>query len=259
MGLHVTVAGGNDSNVDLDRNGATDTVDFPFLDGAQQLRLQARVHLGDFVEEYGATAGFLEFSDSPGDGAGEGALLMSEQLGFEQILGDRCTVHRDELLLGARAPAMNEVGQQFLAGARFAGDQDARARRRHRFRQPQHLDHGGVAIDDCMAFLGDRLENGGDEVGLWWQRDELARACLDGVDRGFGVGVHAAGDHRNIDALGRETDDESRDVELDVDHHEFGPLTRAQGVERGLYVVRMADLRAAVHGNPAGSAEFPAE
>ena len=72
----------------LHRLAAADAVDLAFLQGAQQLGLKAAVHLGDFVEQQGAAVGLLELADAPRHRAGEGALLMAEQLAFQQVLGD---------------------------------------------------------------------------------------------------------------------------------------------------------------------------
>jgi hypothetical protein len=49
--LQVAVRGGDDADVDRHRPRAADAVDHALLDGAQQLGLQAHVHLGDFVEQ----------------------------------------------------------------------------------------------------------------------------------------------------------------------------------------------------------------
>jgi hypothetical protein len=65
------------------------STDHALLDGAQQFGLQPHIHFGDFVEQQRAAGGLLEFSDSPRNRAGERALLMAEQFGFEQMLGDR--------------------------------------------------------------------------------------------------------------------------------------------------------------------------
>ena len=70
---------------------------------AQQLGLQAGVHLADFVEQQGAAVGLLELADAAGDGAGEGALLVAEQFGFQQVLGDGGAVDGDERLVARGA------------------------------------------------------------------------------------------------------------------------------------------------------------
>ena len=92
----IAVRGGDDADVDRHRLGAADAVDHPLLDRAQQLGLQAHVHFGDFVEQQRAAVGLLEFADAAGDGAGEGALFVAEQLGFEQLFRDRRAVDANE-------------------------------------------------------------------------------------------------------------------------------------------------------------------
>jgi hypothetical protein len=73
-------------------------------------------------------------------GAGERAAFVTEQLGFEQLLGDRRAVQRDEGLVGARAEIVQAAGDQFLAAAGFATDQHVDRQRR----QIQHLPAQGL-------------------------------------------------------------------------------------------------------------------
>ena len=115
----VAVGGGDDADVHLDRLGAADAVDFAFLNGAQQLGLQARIHLADFVEQQRAAIGFLELADAPGDGAGEGAFLMTEQFGFQQVFRDRRAVDRDEGLLARGATCDGHSGPGLPYRCRF--------------------------------------------------------------------------------------------------------------------------------------------
>ena len=62
----------------------------------QQLGLQRRFHLGDFVEEDGAGVRLLELADAGRRGARERALLMSEELALEQFRRQRGTVDLHE-------------------------------------------------------------------------------------------------------------------------------------------------------------------
>ena len=102
---------------------AAEAFDFAFLQHAQQLGLQRQRHLGDFVEQQRAALRLLELAGVRIDRAGEGAALVTEQHGFEHVLGDGRAVDRDEAVLRARTGAMNEPRQHFLAGAGFADDQ----------------------------------------------------------------------------------------------------------------------------------------
>ena len=57
---------------------------------------------------------------------------MAEQLRFKQVFRNRGRVQGDEWFLAARAVPVQRMGDQFLAGAGFAGDQ-----------------HGGVALREA--------------------------------------------------------------------------------------------------------------
>ena len=62
------------------------------------------------------------------DRAGEGAPHVAEQLGLEQLLGDRAAVDGHEQALGAPAVVVDRAGDQLLAGAALAGDQHGAVR-----------------------------------------------------------------------------------------------------------------------------------
>ena len=65
----------------------------------------------------------LELADAAAVGAGEGALLVAEQLALQQVLRDGRAVEGQERRLGSGAVLVDGAGDQFLAGAALAGDQ----------------------------------------------------------------------------------------------------------------------------------------
>ena len=77
---------------------SADALDHPLLQEAQQLDLQRQRQVADLVEEQGAAVGDLDLAECRLGGAGEGALLVAEQLAFEQRLGNRGAVDGDESL-----------------------------------------------------------------------------------------------------------------------------------------------------------------
>src|SRR5262249_59817757 len=85
------------------------------LQPAQQLRLQVGTDLGDLVEEQGTAAGPLEAAGTSRGGAGERALLVSEDLALEHALGECLHVHGHERPADALAPEMQQARQQVLA------------------------------------------------------------------------------------------------------------------------------------------------
>ena len=96
------------------------------LEHAQQFHLDGERHVADFIEKQGAAVGLFEAAGAAGDGAGERAFFVAEQFAFQQIFRDRAAVDGDHLLLAARAVFVHRLGDEFLAGAAFAGDQDRR-------------------------------------------------------------------------------------------------------------------------------------
>jgi hypothetical protein len=72
------------------------------LQHAQQLDLPGQRQLADLVEEDGAGVRALELAAPVVGRAGERALLVAEQFGFEQAVRNRAAVDRDERLVGAR-------------------------------------------------------------------------------------------------------------------------------------------------------------
>ena len=66
--------------------------------------------------------GELEAPLAVADGAGEGAAHVAEQLGLEQLLGDRAAVHRHEQAAPRAGCCSGARARQLLAGAALAGD-----------------------------------------------------------------------------------------------------------------------------------------
>ena len=81
-----------------------------------------------------------EQPESVADRAGERAALVAEQLGQQQVVGDRAAVLRQEELLVPVAEQVDRLGQQLLAGAGLAFD--------------QHRQVGGRGLARHVADLG---------------------------------------------------------------------------------------------------------
>ena len=118
-----------------------------FLQHAQQLDLGGRRHLADFVQKERAAIGQLEASLTPVGGARERALLVPEDLAFEQRLGNGRAVDRDERKRGARTELVDRLRHQFLARARLAADEDRCAGRRRLLDHVVDLPHLGAVAD----------------------------------------------------------------------------------------------------------------
>ncbi len=138
----------------------------------QQLGLQVKRHLADFVQEQGAAFGLLEQALVRAQGAGEGALLVTKELALNQLLGQHGAIDRDERPAAAGRGFMQHPGHDLFAGASGAHQQGRDIGGRHTLGQGQQMQARGI-----------------DENGTAWHRDPGRRAGRRGDDtRRFGVG-----------------------------------------------------------------------
>ena len=98
------------------------------LEDLQQLGLDLRVEVPDLVEEHHAAVRHLEQALLARHGAGVGPLLVAEELRLEEVAVEARAVHVDERLVGAGTVAVQPAGEDALAGAGLALDQDRAAR-----------------------------------------------------------------------------------------------------------------------------------
>jgi hypothetical protein len=119
---------GNDADVHL-LWAFSERLDLAAFEEAQQLRLQIGTELADLVDEQRAALGFANQPTRVGDGAGEGAAPIAEQLSLEHLARHGGHVQRDERLVGLLGQRVNFCGDHFLARACFACDEDGAVRR----------------------------------------------------------------------------------------------------------------------------------
>src|SRR5262245_41144583 len=144
----VAVGRGDDANVDLDLRLAPDPANHTVLEDAKILHLESRAHLRDLVEENGAAVGQLEEARFALVRAGEGPLLVAEELALHQRLGDGRAVDGDERPLAPIRHLMNGPSDQLLARPRLAGEQYRCVAGPGQFDQPIDLLHRRARAQD---------------------------------------------------------------------------------------------------------------
>ena len=214
----VRVGGRDDPHVDADRPAVSDAFELAFLQHPQQLGLQGAAHGADLVEEERAFVRRLQPARARGDGAGEGAADVAEQLGLEQALGHRAAVEGDEAMAAPGAVVVDRLGRQLLAGARLAGDEDGARARGHGLQQVEQLAHPGAAAHQPLepvplldlrsqpgvlrpqaALLEGRTNHVQQLVELEGLGDEVGRPAL---ERGHRVGDGAEPGHDDAHDVG---------------------------------------------------------
>ena len=103
----VELGRGDDSNVELDRFGRAEPLDFPFFENPQELRLELEGKIIDLVEKERAPVGFFTSPGAGFIGTGVGTSLSPEELTFDQRRADGSAVNDDERLLGSLASLVN--------------------------------------------------------------------------------------------------------------------------------------------------------
>ena len=113
-------------NAYIDRHfvPSADPLDYSLLQKAQQLSLQRQRQIADLIEHQRAAVRGLDFAYRLSRRTGERALLVTEELAFEQRLGNRGTVDGNETFIAARRERVQRPRQQLFAGAAFAQQQD---------------------------------------------------------------------------------------------------------------------------------------
>ena len=85
--------------------------------------LERQRKIADLVEKQRPAMRQLELARLSRVGARKRALLVAEQLGLEQVLGNRRAVDRDKRAVGARAERVQRPREQLLSGPAFPFDQ----------------------------------------------------------------------------------------------------------------------------------------
>jgi len=93
------------------------------LEHAQELDLGHGREIADLIEKDGAAVGELEASFFARDRSGKGPLFVTEEFRFDEIFRDGGAVDADEGLLAAGGIIVDGLGDQLLAGPRFAAQQ----------------------------------------------------------------------------------------------------------------------------------------
>ena len=195
-GLEVAVRRGDHAHVDLDRVVGPDADHLAGLERAQQVGLRREGHVADLVQEERAAGRRLEAALAAGGRAGEGPLLVAEELALEHALRERGAVERDERSAPPRPGPVKRLGDELLARAALATDENRRVRlddlvhhvedALHRMRAPEDLRKGERLVEVRLELAVLELERdagGGRPDGLPQDADVEGASAGSGAPR----------------------------------------------------------------------------
>src|SRR5882757_6731055 len=146
----ILIRGGDHADVHALRAIAAEPFEFLLLQHTKKLRLKFEGKVADFVEEERAAVGEFEAADFLIDGPGERAALVAEKLGFEKAAGNGGAIDFNEGAIAARTEIMDGAGEELLAGAGFAEQEDGSASGRGELHLSQGTLERGTLADDLL-------------------------------------------------------------------------------------------------------------
>ena len=141
LGLQVAVGGGDDPDIHLHPGRPADPLETLLLQGADDLALGLKRHVGHLVEQQGAAMGAFQHPGPARRGQRIGAGFQAEQLLLEAGRVQGGAVQCDEGAIGPARARMDHPRRHFLARPGRAGDQHAAAGRRHAIDRRPQLGH----------------------------------------------------------------------------------------------------------------------
>ena len=230
----ILVGRGDDAHVRLDRHAPADCGVLALLKHAQQAGLGFHRHVADLVEEERAALRLLEAPGRARERPCEGALLVAEEFGFDQVARDRRHVDGHERAGAAAAVIVQGAGDQLLAGAGLARDHHGEVGGHQAGERPVDFLHGGRAAHqrDVLvlrprpgrgrpARTGQRAaDDGGQLLQVEGLGQVLVGAPLRGADRGHEGVLRAHHDDRQFRPHPLDARQQVEDVL--VGHHHVG-------------------------------------
>ena len=149
-GLQVGVGRAQHAHLHVARLVGAQALEAAGVEHPQQLHLAAQRKVADLVEEQGAAIGRFEAPRARLGGAGEGAALGAEQLGLDQLAGQRAAVHRHERAARDGRVRMHDGRDALLAAAVGPGDEHRHVGARDLAGQLQRAQRG-VGLEHQVA------------------------------------------------------------------------------------------------------------
>ena len=176
----VLVRSGQKARIDLHRHRLAHGHYFMLLQHAEELGLQGKRKLADFIEKDRSSLRRPEHAEHGLFGARERPAHVAEKLAFKETLADACAIDRNKRPLRAMTLGKQPPGDQLLSRAAFTFNQNAAVGGGHLVHKLQHITNRlGNAHDNGHTASRD-LERTHDMLGgsSSWKSDRRARCIL---------------------------------------------------------------------------------
>src|SRR5215472_9937612 len=155
----VPVGRGDHPDVDREMAIGAQPAHLARFQDSQELGLELQRELSDLVQEDGATLGLLEDPEALLVRSGEGASLVTEQLGLEKVRRKGRAIDDAERLAASAALLVDQLRCLALAGTGLAGQEEG------------HVAHRGLPQLREGRSQRERRSDQGPEAGHWRDRE----------------------------------------------------------------------------------------
>ena len=160
---------------------AADAGERAVLQKPQQFGLERLAHVADFVQKNRAAIGFLDAAGFLFHRAGESALFVAEQFAFQEGFRNGGAIDADVIVRAPLAQAVQRAGDEFLARAAFAQDQDPRVGGGDGLDQLPQIVHARRFAHDL--FEAENFGGAGAQRGVFLQQPVAFGAARDGMQQ----------------------------------------------------------------------------
>jgi len=148
--LEVLVSRGDQTHVDAMCAPAPETLEFLFLQNAEELGLQGERYISNFIEEQGSFISQVKAADFLCDRSGKGPPFVAKKLAFEQVERDCGAVELDQRVTAARARIVNRMSDKFFPSAGLSLNENGRIRSRNPLGLLQHSSQSRAVAYDLL-------------------------------------------------------------------------------------------------------------
>jgi hypothetical protein len=148
--VQIAIGRGDQPYIDSFGLRTPEPLKLPFLQRAQQFRLELDRDIADLIQEQGAAVRQFEPARLGSESAGEGATLVPKEFAFQQAAWNSGTVELHHGSLAAAAQLMDGARDELFSGPGFTQQEDGRIAGCDGFDQIEDMAQGSALPNDAL-------------------------------------------------------------------------------------------------------------